>query len=392
MPGGDLMAASAETALAEQCISFQSLTIAHPVLSTTKDQLATAISEAPPGSIIMVFGPTGVGKTTLKLKMQQILVERERSDLETDPGRLPYVSVEALAPDKGNFSWSDHYRHQLMEMAEPMIAYKKQFPDPEVIRGSVSYSILDARAPAGQLRHALELALCHRRPTAVFIDEAQHLARVSSGRKLSDQLDVVKSLANRTRTVHVLLGTYELLAFRNLSGQLSRRCIDIHFRRYMAESREDLHIFKNVVLTFQKQLPLPEPPDLLQHWELLYERSVGCIGILKEWLMRAVNAAHKKRCPTLTQKQLEDTSLSAGQCEKIIIEAREGESRLAQGNHQVERLRSLAGLSAGSFPITRCRTEVGPPKSKARHVAKRAPKRDTVGITHLVPHCTSRGI
>lgn len=32
-------------------------------------------------------------------------------------------------------------------------------------------------------------------------------------------------------------------------------------------------------------------PDLLPVWDLLYERSVGCIGILKEWLDRALIAA-----------------------------------------------------------------------------------------------------
>jgi hypothetical protein len=63
----------------------------------------------------------------------------------------------------------------------------------------------------------------------VFVDEAQHLARISSGRRLSDQLDVIKSIANRTQTVHVLFGTYELMAFRNLSAQLSRRSMDLHF-------------------------------------------------------------------------------------------------------------------------------------------------------------------
>src|SRR5271165_6307421 len=109
-----------------------------------------------------------------------------------------------------------------------------------------------------------------------------------SGRRLIDQLDVIKSLANCTRTIHVLLGTYELLALRHLNGQLGRRTIDINFRRYSADNPADVHVFKNTVLTFQKHLPLPAESDLLQMWELLFERSVGCVGILKEWLQRAL--------------------------------------------------------------------------------------------------------
>ena len=88
-------------------------------------------------------------------------------------------------------------------------------------------------------RYAVEQTLRHRRPVAVMIDEAQHLAKVASGRRLLDQLDVIKSIANRTDTVHVLFGTYDLLAFRNLNGQLSRRSVDVHFPRYCAEVAEE---------------------------------------------------------------------------------------------------------------------------------------------------------
>jgi hypothetical protein len=45
----------------------------------------------------------------------------------------------------------------------------------------------------------------------------------------------------------VLFGTYDLLAFRNLNGQLSRRSIDVHLARYRAEDSEDRQTFINVV-------------------------------------------------------------------------------------------------------------------------------------------------
>ena len=79
---------------------------------------------------------------------------------------------------------------------------------------------------------------------------------MGSGRRLSDQLDVIKSIANCTGTVHVLLGTYGLLAFRNLSAQLSRRSVDIHFPRYRADDPEDLKAFMTVLRSFEQHLPL----------------------------------------------------------------------------------------------------------------------------------------
>ena len=35
--------------------------------------------------------------------------------------------------------------------------------------------------------------------------------------------------------------------------------------------------------SFQQQMPFAEPPDLVRDWEYLYERSIGCVGVLKEW-------------------------------------------------------------------------------------------------------------
>jgi hypothetical protein len=54
----------------------------------------------------------------------------------------------------------------------------------------------------------------------------------ASGGKLLDQLDWIKSMTNVTGVLHILIGTYELLNFRNLSGQASRRGLDLHFPRY----------------------------------------------------------------------------------------------------------------------------------------------------------------
>ena len=92
-----------------------------------------------------------------------------------------------------------------------------------------------------------EQALLHRKPYAILIDEAEHIAKAARGSKLLDQLDHLKSLAIMTRVVHVLVGTYDLMVFRNLSAQLSRRSIDVHFSRYRATSEPEVRAFKGVL-------------------------------------------------------------------------------------------------------------------------------------------------
>src|SRR5579871_5813054 len=154
--------------IAERVRQFRLQTVAHPVLLAVKDQLVAAINEAPAGSIVMVFGPTGVGKTTLRLKVQQLLCEQIRTALETDPSRLPFVAVEAAAADNTNFRWRDHYYRTLIELNEPMLDNKVA---PQWIRPtneSHGQPII-RHAPAIDLRTALESAIRHRRPAAVLI-------------------------------------------------------------------------------------------------------------------------------------------------------------------------------------------------------------------------------
>jgi hypothetical protein len=228
-----------------------------------------------------VLGPTGVGKTTLRAKIEQLLTAEMLPALSSDPGRIPVVSVECVAPEAGSFSWRAHFRRLLLQMEEPLIDYKIDPEAPVRIANMVVRFTPSEKAVGAEYQHAVERALAFRRPAAVLIDEAQHLAKMGTGRRLADQLDVIKSLANRTKTVHVLFGTYELLAFRNLSAQLSRRSIDVHFPRYRLSNPGDAKAFRTVLGTFEQQLPVREPPDLVKEWEYLYERSVGCVGILK---------------------------------------------------------------------------------------------------------------
>jgi len=121
--------------------------------------------------------------------------------------------------------------------------------------------------------------------------------------------------------------------------------VDVHFARYSADSPEDRQIFQNVLLTFQQQAPFAEEPDLLSIWEFLYERSVGCVGILKDWLVRAAITSLKNGEATLSLKELERTALSVSQCEKILIESREGEVRLNDNEDSRSHLRTLLGIS-----------------------------------------------
>src|SRR2546425_1863837 len=368
---------------------FRSYTIAHPRLKAVSDALWHTIQEPAGRALILVIGPTGVGKTALRLRMEQELQQRFLAAGASEPGRIPVVGLETVAPDSGNFSWKEDSRRALRALEEPLIDHKIDSTTPHRFRSHAGEFTVTHRGVNPELRQAMEQALRHRRPGAVLVDEAQHVTKMASGRRLADQLDCLKSLASVTGCVHVLIGTYELLPCRNLSAQLSRRSIDLHFQRYQVDNPDDVSAFQRVIFSFQRHLPLPQEPELWRDWEYYYTQSIGCVGLLKDWFTRALAEALAQGAPTLTRADLARHAWSLEQCEKMAQDALNGEAVLADQPEALERLRTLLGLEAAprvdtgsppSSPPLRQATPGHEHRTGRRRVGVRRPGRDAIGM------------
>lgn len=360
---------------------FEQKIVAHPRLKEVYQGLLQAIHQPTGGSLIFVFGPTGVGKTTLRLRVEQQLIEAALAELSQDASRVPVVGIEAIAPESGQFNWKDYYKRALAGLDEPLIADKVDYGVQGIHRDREGRLVFRYTLATTELRRALEQCLLYRRPTAFIVDEAQHLKKVSRGRRLLDQMDAIKSLASVTGTMHVLVGTYELLDLTNLSAQLSRRSIDIHFPRYRPDWPSDVEAFKSILMTFQRHLPLSEEPDLVSLYDYLYEGSVGCVGVLKEWLNRALAVALRDEQATLSLTYLEQTAEPARNLLRMAREIKEGEEALREVHEQRTELRALLGLGPveaglnGNTPTT-----PAPASKRRRQVGERKPIRDAVGV------------
>ncbi len=66
----------------------------------------------------------------------------------------------------------------------------------------------------------------------------------------------------------------------------------------------------------------------MQQWFYFYERSIGCVGVLKDWLIRTVAATLHDGGDTLSLDRLSEQALQVGQCERMAIDAISPETRI----------------------------------------------------------------
>src|SRR5260370_39330486 len=81
----------------ERLAYFKAYTVAHPHLSQADDAVWNAIREPARKLVIFVFGPTGVGKTTLLEHIEKRLLEQALSRMQDNQSHLPVARLNAIA-------------------------------------------------------------------------------------------------------------------------------------------------------------------------------------------------------------------------------------------------------------------------------------------------------
>lgn len=381
----DLLAAS-DT---EKINYFTNFTVVHRLLKQAYEEFLDAVNNPGGASLILLFGPTGVGKTTLLTQVIRRIFEQNQALMMQDRAYLPIAGIEARSPDSGSFDWKDYYKSVLIAVSEPFADYKVSTSSSRIYGNGSEQKIVKVKPNLVQLRADVEHIFKQRQLIVFLVDEAQRFAKITSGRKQQDQMDAIQSMASYTQTRHGLFGTYELLQLRNLSGQLSRRSIDIHFPRYKSDNAEDIKDFQRVLKSFSVAIPIPETPDLEKRWDYFYERSIGCVGIVKDWLTQSLRKALSESSNSLKDKYIQAYAPSVSKSVRMLTEAIEGENILLESESQVEKLRASLGLknyyhqnsnqSDKSENNPDCNDSQTKTNRKKRRPGERNPKRDAVG-------------
>jgi AAA domain len=383
--------------------TLKAVKVKHPHLEAVDRLLTQAIEEHAGYSHLWVYGPSGVGKSTVTRAVTARFVSEE-----LNRAIVPVVWVEARPSDTGVYARLDYYRQVLSRLREHAAVRDRLMN--LALEARPSRKTLDA-VEWLEMREAVEYALERLQVKAVVIDEAQHLLQVTTPLRPLDQLNWLNSLTNHTSILHVLVGPYELYDVRNLSGQAARRGRDVHFPRYRLERKEERLQFVGALRYLLEHVPLTCDVDrLLSQWRWFAEGSLGCVGILRDWVVDAVATVLTSGGTTLTMEALQACALDVGQRVRLEMEARAGERTVEDGHaRSQQQLRALLLKGARGQQAAASASPSGDPSlqspptpqpvpprtsSTSRHRIERAPARDPVG-THLMEapstKCSFRG-
>lgn len=357
--------------------------IEHRHFTDRHDRLMELIQLNSEKRLLVVTGPTGVGKSTLLAQIKASVTKLAAVEMAQDPEVIAFGGCSVKAHGQTAFSWKDTYIQNLRSLQHPFAdsdSPRKKSTSQDVIFKKISPAAAHSISNDRYFRK-VEKAIKHRRPKAILLDEAHHLLRVGSSQSLLNQLEHLKYMADETRTPHVLFGTYELIRLLDLDSAVVRRREAIHFCRYPfdpVDAENSLEPFAEVVAIFDRDLAEFTDVDLLNEVPYLYQGSIGCVGVLRQWLFEAYSEASSKRIK-ITKELLTKKALKAGDKRTMLNDIFAGEKYFAdQLEGEDEYLRLLGFHEQAS---------VNPPKlSRKPKPGRRKPHNDKTGPGALDPN------
>lgn len=308
--------------------ALQSLRINHTRIKQAMEELNCLIYPGSQDNLLMVCGPTGVGKSALARQMVRAENERSSAEMHADAGLIPAVYVEARASGENNFSWRLLFQSILEKLDADIKLPKYHYGvDPNTGR-MVSLRNPQDRTHSG-LRTSVERALSDRKTRFLVIDEAAHIIHQTPRNRLEIQLDTLKSIADSVGVQIVLIGSYDLFHLMSLSGQLARRTHVLHFERYRQDNANDERAFQACLQKFQDTASALWGNNLMPYAEVLHQNTLGCVGTLSAVLTRAARLAEAKG--GWKPEHLATALLSEAQRNRILEEILEGEAAINPG-------------------------------------------------------------
>lgn len=356
---------------------FKRLRIDHPKMLYVQEQAENALMSRDGSFLLLVIGPTHVGKSSLLKRLVYERLERLKREGLLPDWAVPALYFEVIPGDK-SFSWKANIESLLIEQKEILTNFKVEYPDRREGTFSGKPPGLSGRPTEHALRRTLENFLHQKKVEFMCLDEAANLLHLGSGKRLRHQADFLKSIANRSRAKIILGGSFDVYPLIGQTAQLSSRSEIVNFDRYDPSDESDQEAFFGILCTFESFLPFPEKENTLTPYlSLLMENSVGCVGLLKKVLDRAVTRSLAVGDPRITEESLMKNLNSKLLVDQALKEVESGHEIMKEflGGGSPER--SSIGQRLPSLPAL---SESSGKKAGKRKPGERKPTRDKVGM------------
>ncbi|WP_273428361.1 ATP-binding protein [Marinobacter sp.] len=342
----------------------------HERLNGVFQKTVSALKERTGKHMVVVAGPTGVGKTTLAKRITDHVYQDLVPNWHEDPACIPCICVELRMDSQSSFDWKELYRQILVSLKEPLVDRKRNIRPAQDARSSKVMT--SGHITANRMRTDMEEAIKDRKTRVIILDELQHMFKHGSG-KVEQFYDVLKSISSRTDCAIVGIGTYELCFMMDWSAQMSRVASYLQFPRYEINSNKGMQSFFNAYNGLLAHVPMELDENLLEpDIDLVYVGCCGCVGILKDWIYRAMSRAENENAAVLTFEHLASTIYPTKVIKRIIQEIKEGEDTFRQPA-MADIYEELIG--AGSLPVS---IKKNRSRKASASPGVRMPKRDPV--------------
>ena len=119
----------------------------------------------------------------------------------------------------------------------------------------------------------------------------------------------------------------------------------------------------------------------MDHWPLFYRGCLGCVGTLKDWLVRTVSAALRKGDAKLTLDRVREHELVEASLAEMAADIVAGEQQVELTGGDRSQLSSLLQMEGEAAPASTSAVEAKPTRTRrtSTRPGTRKPKRDPVG-------------
>ena len=305
----------------EKRLYFSLVRLNHPRIAETLETMTALASRHSGKNILMLVGPTGVGKSTLVQILKERVIRTHREEIEADVSFIPLAYMVAPASGERGFSLKMFYSEMGRALNEPLMGRKLET---KLVSGRTLTGLPAASGNVSSMRMAVERLFEHRRTKVLVIDEAVPILRQARGNDVQNHMDALKTLSEKGATV-ILIGSYDLHELLGLDGQVARRMGAIHFSRYLTGVPDDERAWRTIVQQLQRHMPIQDMPDLSEMALDLQEACIGCVGILKTVFSSVLECALAKG-GKWSDSHLDKSLLSVDQFETILAETMAGEA------------------------------------------------------------------